>query len=256
MTKVLVTGSTQGIGRQTAMELIAHGHTVVLHARNSDSATSVLAEVPGAHAVITGDLGSLDETRELAAAADAIGPFDAVIHNAGVGGTPSREITVDGLERIFQVNVVAPYLLTALMLRPSRLVVLSSGLQSSGRIDFDDLQHSKGPWDGAQAYADSKLLDVVLAFGLARRWADVLTNAVDPGWIKTRMGGPHATGELDEGVRTPVWLATALDPAAMVSGALFKDRKQVSASEIAHDHDVQEELFEVCEKITGAPLVS
>ncbi len=252
MVSVLVTGSSDGIGRETAATLVSLGHRVVLHGRDEARAGDALAAVPGAAGVVVGDLASLAQTRDLAAAA---GNFDVVIHNAGLGGgLPERTVTEDGLELLFQVNVLAPYLLTALVPRPRRLVYLTSGLESQGVADLDDLQHERGPWNGMQAYSDSKLLDVVLAFAVARRWPDVLCNAVDPGWIKTRMGGPNATDELPKGADTQVWLATSDEPAATVTGRYFKWREQLRANPAAYDVDVQERLLDACAEITGVKL--
>ncbi|MFE9750263.1 SDR family NAD(P)-dependent oxidoreductase [Saccharothrix saharensis] len=252
MVSVLVTGSADGIGRETAATLVGQGHRVVLHARDDRRAADALAAVPGAAGVLIGDLASLAGTREMAAAA---GAFDVVVHNAGLGGgLAERTVTEDGLELLFQVNVLAPYLLTALMPRPRRLVYLTSGLEAQGVADLDDLQHERGPWDGMQAYSDSKLLDVVLAFAVARRWPDVLSNAVDPGWIKTKLGGPDATDELPKGADTQVWLATSDEPAATVTGRYFKWREDLRANPAAYDVDVQERLLDACAELTGVKL--
>lgn len=255
MASIFVTGSADGIGLETAATLARAGHRVVLHARNETRAKDALAAVPDAAAVVTGDLGSLDETRELAAAADAAGPYDAVIHNAGVGGgSNSRLTTVDGLEQIFQVNVLAPYMLTCLMARPSRLVYLTSGLEANGRADLGDLQHERGEWDGMQVYSDSKLCDVVLAFAVARLWPEVLVNAVDPGWIKTRMGGSGAPDELADGAETPVWLASSDDPDAMVTATYFKRREVLRANAAAYDIALQDGLLEACAALSDIEL--
>lgn len=252
MASVLVTGSADGIGRETAATLVRLGHRVVLHARDAARAGQALAAVPGAAGVVIGDLASLDQTRELAAAVE---PCDVVVHNAGLGGgLPERTVTDDGLELLFQVNVLAPYLLTALMPRPRRLVYLTSGLESQGVADLDDLQHERGPWNGMQAYSDSKLLDVVLAFAVARRWPDVISNAVDPGWIKTKLGGPNATDELPKGADTQVWLATSDEPAATVTGRYFKWREDLRANPAAYDVEVQDRLLDACAEITGVKL--
>ena len=116
--------------------------------------------------------------------------FDAIIHNAGIGyREPARRETEDGLEHVFQTNVLAPYLLTALVSRPARLIYLSSGLHRAGDPDLADLQWQHRSWDGYQAYCDSKLFDAVLAAAVARRWPDVVSCSVDPGWVRTKMGG-------------------------------------------------------------------
>jgi NAD(P)-dependent dehydrogenase (short-subunit alcohol dehydrogenase family) len=255
VSSVFVTGSASGIGAHTAATLVADGHRVVLHARDEERAEAARRAVPGAAGVAVGDLASLTETIALAAGADALGPFDAAIHNAGVQEVgPRRPVTVDGLERTFQVNVLAPYVLVALMARPDRLVLLTSGLQAQGEVHLDDLQRAQRPWDGMQAYCDSKLCDVVLAFALARRWPGVRTNAVDPGWIRTRMGGPSAPDDLPEGADTQVWLATGTDPGADVSGRFFKRRSELPANAAASDPDVQDGLVAVCAELSGVAL--
>lgn len=255
MRRILVTGSTDGIGRQTARTLIELGHQVVLHARSPQRGDDVRNTVPGAAGVVVGDVSSLAGTRDLADQAKGLGPFDVVIHNVGVGGgVRERQVTADGLERILQINVIAPYLLTALLPWPSRLVYLTSGLQESGSGRLDDLQFEHRPWDGMQAYGDSKLWDVALAFAVARRRPDVVSNAVDPGWIKTRMGGPNATDELPDGAETQVWLATSDESDAVASGRYLKRRRVLAAHPAALDVVVQEELLAACARLTGVQL--
>ena len=254
MARIFVTGSADGIGRQTALDLVSGGHQVVLHARNEQRAQEARDAVPGAAAVVVGDLSSLAQTRALAEAATGVGPYDAVIHNAGVGGADERTVTDDGFERIFQVNVLAPYVLTCLMPVPARLVYLTSGLEAQGEVHVDDLQFERRPWHGMQAYSDSKLWDVVLAFAVARRYPRTLSNAVDPGWIKTRMGGPGATDELPAGAETQVWLATSEDPAARVTGRYFNRRRELPANPAANEVDVQEQLLQIAAKLTGVQL--
>ncbi|WP_182111688.1 MULTISPECIES: SDR family NAD(P)-dependent oxidoreductase [unclassified Actinotalea] len=255
MSRILVTGSSDGIGLETVRQLLAAGHDVVGHARDAARARDLRAAQPGVSDVVVGDLASLAETRALAGAATAAGPFDVVIHNAGIGGGVSeRTVTEDGLERILQVNVVAPYLLTALMPRPRRLVYLTSGLESQGRTHLDDLQFEARAWDGMQAYSDSKLLDVTLAFAVARLWPEVVVTAVDPGWIKTKLGGPGAWDEVDEGAATQVWLATSDDDAARVTGAYLKRHEVQVANPEARDTALQDGLLARLAALTGVEL--
>src|SRR4030088_3851530 len=195
MARIFITGSADGLGQLAARRLVALGHDVVLHGRNRDRAVQALRAVPGARTALDGDLASIEATRALARQANEAGPFQAIIHNAGVyhSGAERRE-TVDGLDDIFAINALAPYLLTALIQGPRRLIYMTSGLHQSGNADVRDLQWRQRRWNGSQAYADSKLFDLVLAFAVARLWPHVLSNAVDPGWARTKMGGPPPPG--------------------------------------------------------------
>jgi NAD(P)-dependent dehydrogenase (short-subunit alcohol dehydrogenase family) len=254
MAKVLITGSSAGLGLLAAKRLLTQGHEVVLHARTKERADDAWAAVPKASAVVIGDLASVAETREVAEQANRLRPIDAVIHNAGVGDRDRRIETVDGLEHIFAINVVAPYLLTALIEPPDRLVYLSSGMHLGGDPDFSDLQWRRRRWNGSQAYSDSKLFDTMLAFAVARIRPATCSNAVDPGWVPTRMGGRGAPDDLELGAETQVWLATSQDAAAMVTGAYFHHKRQRRAHPSAHDIAAQERLLAACELITGSRL--
>ena len=226
----------------------------MVHARTDQRAEQVRAAVPGMAGVVVGDLASLAETRAVAEAAEGLAEYDVIIHNAGVGGAEQRRVTDDGFEHIFQVNVLAPYLLTCLMPAPARLVYLASGLEAHGTAHLNDLQFERRPWNGRQAYSDSKLWDVVLAFAVARHWPGTLSNAVDPGWIKTRMGGAGASEELPAGADTPVWLATSDDPAATVTGRYLKRRRELRANPAAYDIEVQEGFLQAAARLTRVLL--
>jgi len=254
MASVLVTGSSDGIGLESVRQLLAAGHRVVGHARNAARASDLRAAAPGVADVVVGDLTSLAETNARAAAADAAGPFDAVTPHAGAGGSGGRTTTADGLERIFQVSTVAPYVLTALMAPPSRLVYLTSGLEADGRLTLEDLSWESRAWDGMQAYSDSKLHDVLLAFAVARLWPGTFATTVDPGWIKTRLGGPNAWDEVDEGAATQVWLATSQDPGALVTGEYVKRFEIQAPNPLARDENAQDALLERLAGITGVPF--
>ncbi len=150
--------------------------------------------------------------------------------------------------------MLAPYLLTALMTRPERLVYLSSGMHRGGDADLDDLQWTRRAWNGAQAYSDSKLFDIVLAFAVARRWPGVLSNALEPGWVPTKMGGPGAPDDLSLAPVTQAWLAVSDDPAATVTGSYFFHQRPREVNPGAHVVAVQEGLLERCAQLTGVPL--
>jgi NAD(P)-dependent dehydrogenase (short-subunit alcohol dehydrogenase family) len=255
MSTVFITGSADGLGAMAARRLVAEGHEVVLHARSPQRADEAMREVPGAAAALHGDLSSIEQIRGVAEQAQARGRFDAVIHNAGVGYREPRRIeTVDGLSHLFAINVLAPYLLTALMAWPQRLVYLSSGMHRGGDPSTDDLQWTTRRWQGAQAYSDSKLFDTALAFAVARRHPELLSNAVTPGWVATKMGGAGAPDDLSQGDETQAWLAVSDDAAAQATGQLFYHLRPIDASPAASDADVQDRLLDACRGLTGESL--
>ncbi len=189
MARVFITGSSDGLGLMTGQLLTEQGHGVVLHARNDARAADAKQALPKAEAVVVADLASIAATKDLAAQVNALGPFDAVIHNAAVGYREEKRMTSDGLPHLFAINTLAPFILTMLIDRPKRLVYLSSGMHERAHANLDDILWRKRPWDGSTAYAESKLHDVMLAFNVARLWQNVLSNAVTPGWVPTKMGG-------------------------------------------------------------------
>ncbi len=255
MASIFVTGSSDGLGRMAAALLVSQGHEVVLHARDEARGREAMAAVPGAAGVLCADLAVIAEVRRLAAEANARCAFDAVIHNAAVGYREKRRIvTADGLSHVFAVNTLAPFLLTALMRRPRRLVYVSSELHRRGAPGMDDLNWERRPWNGTAAYSDTKLHDATLAFAVARRWPDVLSNALEPGWVATRMGGPRATGDLAQGHLTQAWLAASDDAAARVSGGYFFHQRPKPASGAARDPVRQEALIVACERLSGVAL--
>jgi NAD(P)-dependent dehydrogenase (short-subunit alcohol dehydrogenase family) len=254
MARILITGSADGLGQMAARRLVDSRHEVVLHARNAVRAREAMAAVPGARHAIAGDLSSIAEMRSVADQANTLGPFDAVIHNAAVGYREPRIETVDGLEHVFAINVVAPYLLTVLIQRPRRLIYLSSGMHRGADPNFADLKWRHRRWSGAQAYSDSKFFDVALAFAVARRWPQVLSNAVEPGWVATKMGGPSAPDDLSQAPETQVWLAASDDPRAKVSGRYFYHKRLKASHPAASDPHVQDGLLGACECLTGVPF--
>lgn len=257
MARVFITGSSDGLGRMAAELLVETGHRVVLHARNERRAADAMSAVPQAESVVVGDLTSIGQTRGIAEQVNALGRFDVVIHNAGIGDEERRRIaTEDGLPHVFAVNTLAPYILTALIQRPQRLVYLSSGLHQSGDPSLKDLTWEKRPWRGSQAYSDTKFHDVLLAFAIARRWPEVFSNAVDPGWVATKMGGPNAPDDFDAGRRTQVWLATSDDPDATVSGEYFYHMKLRRPHPATRDVDRQEALIRACAGFSGIELAA
>ena len=256
MARILITGSADSLGQMAAQRLVDAGHDVILHARNRQRAQQAAAAVPKARSVLVGDLASIAEINAIAEQAHAAGPFDAVIHNAGVGYREPRRETVDGLEHVFAVNVLAPYLLTALIRAPRRLIYLSSGMHRGGEPDLSDLQWRSRRWNGSQAYANSKLFDVVLAFAVARRWPSVLSNALEPGWVATKMGGPGAPDDLSQGPETQVWLAVSEDANAMVSGRYFYHRQLRDSHPAASEPNIQDGLLSACEQLTGVALTT
>ncbi|UPK35186.1 SDR family NAD(P)-dependent oxidoreductase [Bradyrhizobium sp. 186] len=256
MAIIFITGSTDGLGRAAAESLLGQGHRVVLHARSPDRVAALGELRSRSSGVVVGDLRSAAETEKIADQVNAIGRMDAVIHNAGVYTQPSRGSTPEGHAVTFAINTLAPYILTALIERPDRLVYLSSGLHRGGEGSLDDFDWKTRTWDAAKAYAESKLHVVALAFALARRWPQVLSNAVDPGWARTKMGGAGAPVDVETGQKTQTWLAVSQDPAALVSGRYWHQLRQQEPASEAADPGFQEKLIDRLTSLTGVRLAT
>jgi NAD(P)-dependent dehydrogenase (short-subunit alcohol dehydrogenase family) len=254
MSRVLITGSTDGLGHAAARTLLDEGHQVLLHARSRDRAAALADIAPRSLGIVYGDLSSATETQNLAEQVNALGFMDAIIHNAGVYRVPTRSATPEGHAKTFAVNVLAPYILTATIERPSRLIYLSSGMHRSGKPSLRDLDWLERPWDQTQAYCDSKLFVTALAFAVARLWPDVLSNAVDPGWVPTKMGGSAATDDLEMGHQTQTWLAVSDDPAATISGRYWHHRRVQTPAREVSDPDFQGQLIAALTQLTGVTL--
>jgi NAD(P)-dependent dehydrogenase (short-subunit alcohol dehydrogenase family) len=242
MARIFITGSSTGLGRLAAAALLAAGHEVVVHARSHERLETMDDLVARGATALVGDLADATQVRGLAGEAAEIGRLDAVIHNAAV---------IDG-RALLPVNVVAPYLLTALMPRPRRLVYLSSGMHRGGRATLAGLD-----WSGGRVtatYSDTKLFVTAIAFAIARMWPDVISSAVDPGWVPTNMGGPGAPDDLRLGHLTQEWLATSDDAAARVSGGYWYHQQRQTAHPSAGDRRFQDALLDALRRHTGAGL--
>jgi len=236
--------------------LVGQGHQVVLHARSADRAADARRQLRQSEAVVIGDLETIAGVKGVAAQVNALGHFDAMIHNAAVGYREGHHVTADDLPHVFAINTLSVYILTALIERPKRLVYLSSGMHHHADAHLDDILWQKRHWNGSQAYAESKLHDAMLAFAIARRWPDVLSNSLEPGWVPTKMGGSGAPDDMDQAHRTQVWLAASDDPKARVTGGYFYHLKPKAPSPQANDPALQDRLIAICADISGVALPS
>jgi len=241
VSRVLVTGSADGLGRAAADTLLSQGHDVVVHARNPSRAESLRPLVDRGARLVLGDFTDRDAVRGVASELTDAAPLDAVIHNAGVWSGRA----------VMLVNIIAPYLLTALLPGPPRLVFLSSGSHFSGHPSLDGVD-----WSGRApgSYSDSKLFVTALAATVARLRPGVLSNAVDPGWVPTRMGGPSAPDDLELGHRTQEWLAISDDPEALTTGGYWYHQQRQEPHAAVHDTTFQDRLLQALAQETGTPL--
>ncbi|QOY21865.1 SDR family NAD(P)-dependent oxidoreductase [Xanthomonas citri] len=240
--RIFISGSTDGLGLATARTLLSEGHDVVVHVRSVARLSAVEELVHRGAKTTVGDLSNPNEVRELALQINAIGSMDAVIHNAGVVTGP----------HVLAVNVVAPYLLTCLIKRPRRLIYLSSAMHRGGRAELAGMA-----WTGTAftcSYSDSKLYVTTLAAAVARRWPKVMSNAVDPGWVPTRMGGPDAPDNLVLGHHSQEWLATSNAPEALISGGYWHHQALEQPHPAVNDSQFQDKLLIALAQATGVGL--
>lgn len=248
MFRIFITGSSDGIGLAAAQRLTEHGHKVVLHARNPQRASDAKAAVPKAEGCVIADLKSISEIKQLAKDADAMGPYDTIIHNAGIGygATASTEITADGVSAVYSVNTLAPYILTCLMARPkARLMFMSSDGHLRGNADLHNITLS-------DSYDDSKAHDIMLADAFARRWGDeIQIVSMHPGWVRTKMGGEIAPGGLEEPTAALAeWAVGKGKLAELKSGTFFTTEGGIGKLKGVERVEKQEELLRICREVS------
>lgn len=236
MAKIFITGSTEGLGYLAAKRLTDDGNEVVLHARNQQRADDVKKTLPD-NKVVIGDLSKRAEVEGIAKQVNALGTFDTVIYNAGVDNVENN--------LTFKINVLAPYLLTALINRPKRIIYIDSSMHLGGQVDLNDLAATTD-------YSSSKFQILLLTKALARIWTDTTVTAVDPGWVPTRMGGKRAPDDLTKGYLTQVWLATLDD--SSVSGTYYHHQKPAHYNHQVDDIELQAEYLKQMSEITGVTI--
>jgi NAD(P)-dependent dehydrogenase (short-subunit alcohol dehydrogenase family) len=254
MSRIFISGSSTGLGLMAGELLASQGHAIVLHARGASRAEDARRALPRAEAVVIGDVETIAGAKDVAVQVNALGRFDAVIHNAAVGYREGRRVTSDGLPHVFAINTLSAYILTAMIEPPKRLVYLSSGMHHHADANLDDILWKTRRWDGSQAYAESKLHDTMLAFAVARRWPEVLSNALEPGWVPTKMGGPGAPDDMGQAHLTQAWLAAGDDPRTQVTGGYFYHLKRMAPNPQAEDPALQDRLIAICAGISGVAL--
>ena len=239
--RILVTGSADGLGRAAADSLLAGGHDVVVHARNQDRAAGLGPLVDRGADIVVGDFTDRHAVRRIAAELNDRDRLDSVIHNAGVWSGRA----------VMPVNIIAPYLLTTLLDGPRRHVYLSSGSHFGGRPSLAGVD-----WQGktSGSYADSKLFVTTLAAAVARLHPELLSNAVNPGWVPTKMGGPGAPDDFELGHQTQEWLATSDQPQALTSGGYWYHQQRQQPHRSVNSHAFQNELLQALAEETGTPL--
>lgn len=263
---ILITGSTDGIGKATALQLAGMGANVLLHGRDRKKGRAVQAEIAEETGsdrleLFIADLSSMQQVRSLAAEImESHDRLHVLINNAGTF-QPERKLTEDGLEATFAVNCLAPFLLTHVLLgllkvsAPSRIVNVASIAHLNGTLDPDNLQGNRY-YDGFQAYANSKLAIILFTYALAERLqgTGVTANCLHPGVIRTKLlragFGDHPGETPEKGARTSVYLATSPEVEG-VTGGYFADSRPARSSPASRDRRLQERLWEISERLTG-----
>lgn len=244
-TRVLITGSTAGVGQLTAKALIEKGYKVVLHARNEQRANDAKRDLPNAEAVVIGDLSDIEATKKLANDINALGTFDVIIHNAGVYQAQAQGNT------IYHVNSLAPYILTSLVHKPKQLIYVSSDLHRGGDLKLQNMQSATPNIN----YNDSKLQVLALSKAVANHWKDVRVNAIRPGWVATKMGGSGSPDKLRLSYETLVWLVENQDPVTQTTGQFFfQKRLEPNYNKIVDDVAMQNALLAAYAKVTSIPF--
>ena len=264
---VLVTGATDGIGRATALGLARLGARLLVHGRDPERVAAAARETAAAGPEradgFVADLSVQDEVRRLAKQVRRAAPrLDVLVNNAGVY-MRDRRLTPDGIEQTFAVNVLAPFLLTQLLLEaleaaaPSRVVNVASMAHSHARLDLAALTGG-GSWHGGEAYGASKLALVLLTAESAERLAGlgVTVNSLHPGVVRTKLlraGWPYGTvtgGAVDRGARTSIYLAASPEVEG-VTGLYFAQSRPAQPSPLVHDRALRRRLWGECLRLTG-----
>ncbi|HEX5782241.1 MAG TPA: SDR family NAD(P)-dependent oxidoreductase [Solirubrobacteraceae bacterium] len=244
MATILITGATDGLGRALAGELDARGHDVVVHGRSRERADAVAAEIGGAHVEIA-DFARLDDVRALA---ERVQGIDVLVNNAGIIAA-ERQLSEDGHELTFQVNHLAGFLLTLLVLPPRTVNVASIGQQAP---DFDDLMLEHG-YEGYRAYAQSKLAQIMFTFELAERRRDLVVNALHPATLMDTKMVHEWFGRTRSTVAEGVEATAALVERDDISGRFFDGLRESRADPVAYEGKARRRLWDVSAQLTSAP---
>jgi NAD(P)-dependent dehydrogenase (short-subunit alcohol dehydrogenase family) len=272
----LITGATSGIGYATARGLAIRGARLVISGRDSAltrRVASELARVTRAGVTpLVADLASQAGVRRLAEEVNSqFDHIDILINNAG-GVFTHRQLTVDGIEMTLALNHLAPFLLTRLLLERlkasprGRIITVASEAHRGVRVPFDDMNHARGPWRTFQVYGQSKLMNIMFTYELARRLdgSQVTANALHPGYVATNFGKNNgglwktlfALGQpfaisAEQGAQTGIFLATS--PAvAQTTGKYFTRSKPASSSRESYHLEEQQRLWRMSEELTAS----